>query len=61
VDDSARTRVLTALGAAPVELDELIRYTGLEPRAVHVIVLELELAGRVERHRGQKISLIDAR
>jgi DNA processing protein len=28
---------------------------------VHVIVLELELAGRVERHRGQKISLIDAR
>jgi DNA processing protein len=61
VDDSARARVLTALGAAPVGVDELIRHTGLEPRMVHVIVLELELAGRVERHRGQKISLIDAR
>jgi hypothetical protein len=24
-------------------------------------VLELELAGRLERHRGQKVSLVDAR
>lgn len=61
VGDSDRARVLSALGAAPVELDELIRYTGLEARAVHVIVLELELAGRLERHRGQKVSLVDAR
>lgn len=61
VDDSARGRVAAALGTAPVEIDEIIRYTGLDARIVHVVLLELELAGRVERHRGQKISLIDAR
>lgn len=61
VDDSERGRVLSALGAAPVEVDELIRYTGLPARIVHVILLELELAGRLERHRGQRISLIDGR
>ena len=61
VDDSDRGRVLSALGAAPVEVDELIRYTGLPARIVHVILLELELAGRLERHRGQRISLIDGR
>lgn len=61
VEDSDRSRVLSALGAAPVEVDELIRYTGLTARVVHVILLELELAGRLERHRGQRISLIDGR
>jgi DNA processing protein len=61
VGDSDRGRVLSALGAAPVEVDELIRYTGLPARVVHVILLELELAGRLERHRGQRISLIDGR
>lgn len=61
VEDSDRGRVLSALGAAPVEVDELIRYTGLSARIVHVILLELELAGRLERHRGQRISLIDGR
>ena len=61
VGDSDRSRVLSALGPAPVEVDELIRYTGLSARIVHVILLELELAGRLERHRGQRISLIDGR
>ncbi|WP_306028405.1 DNA-processing protein DprA [Stappia sp. MMSF_3263] len=61
VDNTARDRVLAALGGSPVEVDEVIRHTGVEARIVHVILLELELAGRLERHRGQKISLIDSR
>jgi DNA processing protein len=61
VDDGTRGRILSALGGAPVEVDELIRHTGVEARVVHVILLELELAGRLERHRGQRISLIDCR
>ena len=56
--DKIRQRILTALGPTPVEVDDLIRDLGEPPRTVHVILLELELAGRLERHRGQKVSLV---
>ena len=61
IDSTDRGRVTSALGGAPVEVDELIRFTGLDARIVHVVLLELELAGRLERHLGQKVTLIDAR
>ncbi|WP_029057499.1 DNA-processing protein DprA [Stappia stellulata] len=61
VADTDRGKVLSALGGAPVEIDELIRHMQLKARVVHVILLELELAGRLERHPGQKVSLIDGR
>ncbi|MBO6756154.1 MAG: DNA-protecting protein DprA [Roseibium sp.] len=57
-DDSLRTEIVSALGVAPVDIDELIRFTGAPTRTVHVILLELELAGRLERHRGGKVSLL---
>jgi DNA processing protein len=56
-DDSDRARVLEALGPTPVEIDEIIRFTGLPARTVLVVLLELDLAGRVERHPGQRVSL----
>ncbi len=55
--DSDRARVLEALGPTPVEVDEIIRFTGLPARTVLVVLLELDLAGRVERHAGQRVSL----
>jgi DNA processing protein len=55
--ESDRSRVLEALGPSPIEVDEVIRLTGLPARAVHVILLELDLAGRVERQPGQRIAL----
>lgn len=55
--DNDRDRILEALGPTPVELDELIRFTGLPTRTAHVVLLELDLAGRIERHPGQRISL----
>ena len=55
--DSDRARVLEALGPTPVEVDEIIRFTGLPTRTVLVVLLELDLAGRVERHPGQRVSL----
>ncbi len=57
-DDRLRRVVLSALGPAPVDLDELIRATGADAREIHVVLLELELAGRIERHRGNKISAL---
>ncbi|MEP3047563.1 MAG: DNA-processing protein DprA [Roseibium sp.] len=57
-DNKTRASILSALGPTPVDLDELIRFSGASPRVVHVILLELELAGRLERHRGNKVSLL---
>ena len=56
--DDDRSVVTQALGVAPVEIDELIRETGLPARTVQVILLELELAGRLERHGQGSVSLV---
>ena len=45
------------LGPSPVEVDELIRQTGAAPAAVLTVILELELAGRLARHPGNRVSL----
>jgi DNA processing protein len=42
----------------PVSVDELIHYTGLHPAQVFMILLELDLAGRLERHAGGAVSLL---
>ncbi len=57
IAQSDRERVLEALGPSPVDIDELIRATRLETRKVHIILLELDLAGRLQRHGGQLVSL----
>ncbi|WP_173931602.1 DNA-processing protein DprA [Chelativorans sp. Marseille-P2723] len=57
-DDDERARVLEALGPTPVLVDEIIRHTGMHPARAHLIVLELDLAGRIERHSGGAVSLL---
>jgi DNA processing protein len=57
IDDAARRLVADLLGPTPVQADELIRQSGLPPAAVHCALLELELAGRLERHAGGRVSL----
>ncbi|MEM8643915.1 MAG: DNA-processing protein DprA [Pseudomonadota bacterium] len=54
-----RERVIEALGPSPIDIDEIIRCTGLETRKVHIILLELDLAGRLQRHTRQLVSLIE--
>lgn len=46
-----------ALGTAPVRLDEIARATGLPVRDVQIAVMELSLAGRIEFHGSQLVSL----
>ncbi|MGB3021509.1 MAG: DNA-processing protein DprA [Methyloceanibacter sp.] len=55
-----RERIIGAMGPSPVDIDELIRATGLSARKVHVVLLELDLAGRLQRHGQQLVSLVDA-
>lgn len=57
IASSDRARVLDALSLAPVDIDEVIRAAGLPARTVHVILLELDLAGRLSRHGRQLVSL----
>ncbi len=45
-----REAVLSALGPAPVDIDELMRSTNLSVPAIRAILIELDLAGRIERH-----------
>jgi DNA processing protein len=52
-----RARIIEAMGPTPVEIDEIIRFTGVPARTVHVVLLELDLARRIERHAGQRVSL----
>ncbi len=45
-----------ALGPAPVEVDELVRSCNASVSAVLSVLLEMELAGRVARHSGNRVS-----
>jgi DNA processing protein len=56
--DDDRARVVEALGPVPVGVDEIIRHTALHPAQVFMILLELDLAGRLERHAGGTVSLL---
>ena len=59
IGQSERDRVIEALGPSPVDIDELIRSTGVAARKVHIVLLELDLAGRLQRHGRQLVSLIE--
>jgi DNA processing protein len=53
-----RTRITALLGPAPVSIDDLVRQSQTSPAIVRTVLLELELAGRLERHGGGMISLV---
>ncbi len=55
--DGERRTLLDLLSPAPVPADELLRQSGFAPAIVQTVLLELELAGRLERHAGGKVSL----
>ena len=50
--------ILECLGTTPVEVDEIVRRCQVTAAEAQTMLLELELAGRIERHSGNKFSLI---
>jgi DNA processing protein len=56
--DGDRGRIAELLGPTPVAVDEIVRQSGQPAAAVQLVLLELELAGRVERHAGARVSLL---
>ncbi|WP_260923024.1 DNA-processing protein DprA [Novosphingobium sp. 9] len=59
-DNHASSSVNALLGGAPVAIDELIRQSGANAGDVQMALLELELAGRLVRHAGGRVSLLDS-
>ncbi|TIX89496.1 DNA-processing protein DprA [Rhizobium sp. P44RR-XXIV] len=56
-DDAERDYIVDALGPTPVEIDDIVRHTGLPVSAVHSVLLELDMAGRLHRHPGGLVSI----
>jgi DNA processing protein len=57
-DDRLRARIVELLSPTPVAIDDLVREARAQPSAVQIVLLELELAGRLERHGSGLVSLI---
>lgn len=55
--DRDRRVVSELLGPVPVTIDEIVRQSGLPPATVQLVLLELELVGRLDRHAGGRVSL----
>jgi DNA processing protein len=56
-DEGELELILERLGPTPVAVDELVRQCQMSAAVVATLLLELELAGRVERHPGNLVSL----
>jgi DNA processing protein len=53
-----RARITGLLGPTPVSIDDLVRLSHSSPAIVRTVLLELEIAGRLERHGGSLVSLL---
>ena len=53
-----REKILEALGPTPVSIDDIVDHTGASPGAVQLVLLELDLAGRLERHSDGTVSIL---
>jgi DNA processing protein len=53
-----RNRIIELLGPTPVSIDDLVRLSARSPAVVRIVLLELEVAGRLQRHGGGLVSLV---
>jgi DNA processing protein len=53
-----RQKIIRSLGPSPVEIDDIIRFSGATPGQIQLVLIELDLAGKLERHGGNRVSLI---
>lgn len=58
VTSNMRLQVTELLSPTPVDIDCLAKESGIPLPVIYAVILELELAGSVIRHPGNKISLV---
>jgi DNA processing protein len=56
--EDERSRIIALLGPTPSAIDDLVRLSHTSPAIVRTVLLELEIAGRLERHGGALVSLL---
>ena len=56
--DDTRSRVLSLLGPTPIPVDDIVVMARASVSDVQILLLELELAGRLERHPGGGVSML---
>ena len=56
--DDERSRIVSLLGPTPVSIDDIVRLSNCKPAIVRTVLLELEIAGRLERHGAGMVSLL---
>ena len=56
--EDERSRIIALLGPTPSASDDLVRMSRTSPAIVRTVLLELEIAGRLERHGGALVSLL---
>ncbi len=56
--DEARRGLLELLSPSPLPVDEVIRRCHFSPSLTQTVLLELELAGRLERQAGNRVALL---
>jgi len=58
--DVRRARIVELLGPSPIAIDELVRAADASIRDVRIVLMELDLAGRIEHSGGNRVALIGA-
>jgi DNA processing protein len=56
--DDERSRIIALMGPTPVSIDDLVRLAQTSPAVVRTVLLELEIAGRLEHHGSALVSLL---
>lgn len=56
--EEQRDIVIDALGPVPTDIDTLVRHTGLDTGAIQLVLLELDLAGRLHRYARNQAALV---
>ena len=55
--ESSKSRFIRSLSLTPIAIDDLVRQSDLTLGQVQLLLLELDLAGRLERHGNQTVSI----
>lgn len=53
-----RERIVALIGPSPVEIDDIIRESGIDVGTIYMVLLELELAGRLARLDARRVALM---
>ena len=56
--ENDRNRIIALLGPTPVTIDDLVRLSQTSPAVVRAVLLELEIAGKLDRIGGGMVSLV---